>query len=113
MIHRYGAQVQLLDALKSTFPKPTLSRSLADFLRTLQARGGRALMNVPISIRSLRWIRRASRITFWVSAVFLLIVGMSGLEAGVVWGWGFLSLVLCLISLRVAHAIVPRVCFAG
>src|SRR5262245_25996889 len=99
MIHRYGAKVQLLDALKSTFPKPTLSRSLADFLRTLQAHGGRALMNVPISIRSLRWIRRASRITFWVSAVFLLIVGKSGLEAVVLAVTAVLALVIYLIAL--------------
>lgn len=79
MTQKYGAKVQLLDDLKSTFAKPTLSRSLSDFRRIFQARGGRALMNVPISIRSLRWIRGTSRIMFWVSAVFLLITGMSGL----------------------------------
>jgi len=108
MIHRYGAKAQLLDALKSTLPKPTLSRSLADFLRTLQARGGRALMNVPISIRSLRWIRRASRIAFWVSAVFLLIVGMSGLEAVVLAVTAVLALVIYLIALRLGQTFASR-----
>ena len=66
MIQRFGGKVQLSDDLKRTFAKPTLTRSLADYLYIL--RGGRASMNVPISIRILRSVRKASRITFWLMA---------------------------------------------
>jgi YidC/Oxa1 family membrane protein insertase len=78
MLHRYGAKIQFLDGLKRTLPKLTLKRPFSDFTRVLQARGSPAPINVSIKIRSVRWIRRASRITFWLSAIFLLISGYSG-----------------------------------
>jgi uncharacterized membrane protein YhaH (DUF805 family) len=78
MLHRYGAKIQFLDDLKRTFAKLTSTRPFPDFLRGLQARGSPAPINVSIKIRSLRWLRRASRITFWLSAIFLLISGTSG-----------------------------------
>jgi YidC/Oxa1 family membrane protein insertase len=76
MLHRYGAKIQFLDGLRRTFAK--LRKPFPDFLRSLQARGSPTPIKVSMKIRSLRWIRRASRIAFWLSAIFLLISGTSG-----------------------------------
>jgi len=66
-------------------------------------------MNVPISIRILRWIRRASRITFLVIAVFLLIIGItSGLEAALLAVTAVLAFVIYLIALRLGQTLASR-----
>src|SRR2546430_60333 len=109
MLHRYGAKVQLFDGLKSTFAKSTLNRSLADFLRGLRARGSRASMNVSISIRILRWIRRASRIAFWLSAIFLLISGGANtLLTGTLAMTAVLAVVIYLVALRLGQSLAGR-----
>jgi YidC/Oxa1 family membrane protein insertase len=103
MLHRYGAKILLLDDLKRVFAKPKRNRPLlAELLRILQARSGRASINVSISIRFLRWIRRASRITFWVSAVLLSFIGgtTNDLLKVVLMGTVVLAVVIYLIALR-------------
>ena len=107
MLHRYGAKIQFFDSLDRTFAKLTLKRRFSDFLRVLQARNSRASIHVSTSIRSLRLIRRASRITFWVSAIVLLIVGngVAWLLMGVT---AFLALVIYLIALRLGQTLAGR-----
>jgi YidC/Oxa1 family membrane protein insertase len=109
MIRRYGAKVQLLDDLRRTFAKPTLSRSLAAYLYIWRARGARASMNVPISIRILRWVRRTSRITFWLSAILLLISGSDNVLLAVILAvTAVLSVVTYLIALRFGQVLAAR-----
>jgi YidC/Oxa1 family membrane protein insertase len=105
MLHRYGAKIQPLDGLKRTFAKLTLRRAFSDSLTVLQARGSHA----SIKIRSLRWIRRASRITFWLSAIFLLISRSSdNAWLGVFAVTAVLAVVVYLIALWLGQRLASR-----
>jgi hypothetical protein len=109
MLHRYGAKIQPLDGLKRTFAKLTLRRAFSDSLTVLQARGSHAPINISIKIRSLRWIRRASRITFWLSAIFLLISRSSdNAWLGVFAVTAVLAVVVYLIALWLGQRLASR-----
>jgi YidC/Oxa1 family membrane protein insertase len=109
MLHRYGAKIQPLDGLKRTFAKLTLKRALSDSLTVLQARGSHAPINISIKIRSLRWIRRASRITFWLSAILLLISRSSdNAWLGVFAVTAVLAVVVYLIALWLGQRLAGR-----
>ena len=110
MLRRYGAKIQLLDGLKRTFATSTLMRPLAGFLGVLQASGSSISINVSMKIRSFRWIRRASRIAFWLSAIFLLINGNSGNAplVGMLALTAVLAVVIYLIALRLGQTLASR-----
>jgi YidC/Oxa1 family membrane protein insertase len=115
MLHRYGAKIRLLDGLNRTFAKLTSKRPFSDFPPGLQASGSRASINVSISIRNLRRIRRASRITFWLSAIFLLISGstsVAGWLVGVLLATAVLAVVIYLLVLWLGQKLEGRE-FAG
>jgi hypothetical protein len=108
-MHRYGAKIPLLGDLKRSFAKP--NRPPADLLHTSPARsGGRASMNVPIGLRIARWIRSASRIAFWLSAVFLLIGAntIGDVLMGVLAVTAVLAVVVYLVALRVGQTLASR-----
>jgi YidC/Oxa1 family membrane protein insertase len=107
MLHRYGAKIQLLDSLDRTLAKLAVKRRFSDFLGVLQARGGHASINVSTRIRRLRWVRRASRITFWLSAIPMLIVGNFWLTA-VLAVTAFLAVVVYLDALRLGQTLAGR-----
>jgi hypothetical protein len=67
-------------------------------------------MNVPINIRIARRIRRASRIAFWLSAVFLLISlnTNSSFLTGTLAVTAVLAVVIYLIALRVGQTLAGR-----
>jgi YidC/Oxa1 family membrane protein insertase len=108
VLRRYGAKIQLLDSLKRTFTKLTLKRPFSDSLGILQPRGSPASINVSISIRSLRWIRKASRITFWLSAIFLLIGNSNAWLVGVLAATAVLAVVVYLIALWLGQTLAGR-----
>src|SRR5262249_6792517 len=106
----YGAKTKLLDSVKRTFG--TLQRPFSDFRRVFQARGSHASINVSISIRSLWWIKRASRITFWFSAIFLLIGTSNGTSnawlIGVLAVTAVLAVIIYVVALWLGQTLEGR-----
>jgi YidC/Oxa1 family membrane protein insertase len=111
IMRRYGAKIDRWEDIKRIFARP--NAAFSDFQRSFLTRRDRTSTKVPTSLRIARRIGRMSRVTFWFSAVFLLILRSTAsddtlLLIGVFSILMVLAVVVYLIALRIGQALAGR-----